>query len=174
MSPRELGGDLDQEDTNTNLQLALNAMQVINEAVGQDIMTVEQEIQALDGVISKSHAKDLREYCQRIEEKIGGEYVRAGEKLVRLDLDKRLKVIGVMDTTVRENLAKVRIILARLRSLRSASSSRSQHSSTSTASGSSGDQGYRPYLELKPPIGWRGGGLARVSVSLEGSGLLLT
>ena len=67
MSPRELGGDLDQEDTNTNLQLALNAMQVINEAVGQDIMTVEQEIQALDGVISDSHAKDLSEYCQRIE-----------------------------------------------------------------------------------------------------------
>ena len=125
MSPRELGGDLDQEDTNTNLQLALNAMQVINEAVGQDIMTVEQEIQALDGVISASHAKYLREYCQRIEEKIGGEYVRAGEKLVRLDLDKRLKGIGVMDTTVRENLANVRIILARLRSLRSASSSRS-------------------------------------------------
>ena len=87
------------------------------EAVDQDIVTVEQEMRTLDGVIPDVHAKDLREYCGKIEKKINGEYVRAGEKLAGLDLNKRLHVVDEMDTTVRENMGKVRIILARLRSI---------------------------------------------------------
>ena len=53
----------------------------------------------LEGFITDSHAKDLRDYCDKIEERM--EFVGAGEKLARLDLDKRLYVVDLMDTTVK-------------------------------------------------------------------------
>ena len=81
------------------------------------------------------------------------EHVCAGEKLATLDLDKRLNVVDVMYATVRENLAKVRITLARLRSIKTASSASLLCSSTSLASCSQGDKIYQPYLEkLKHPV----------------------
>ena len=65
--------------TLAELELAVKAMQHINKPVDRDILTVEQELQALGGVITDSHAGDLRDYCASIEDKVTGEYVRAGQ-----------------------------------------------------------------------------------------------
>ena len=154
VTPAGAGGGLGQTYNNTNLELAVKAMNNIAKSIDLDILTVDQEIQSLDGVITDSHAGDLREYCARIEEKTSGDYVRAGEKLARLDLDRRTNVLDTLDGIVEAKLAKVRDILARLRRLRSGgSSTSSQQRSSSVTSGGSTSQSYKPYLErLKPPI----------------------
>ena len=145
-------GGLSQTYNNTNLELAVKALNNIAKSVDQDLRTVGQEMQALDGVITDSHAADLREYCAKIEDRISGDYVRAGEKLARLDLDRRTDVLDTMDGVVDAKLAAVRDILAKLRRLRSGSAS-SQRSSSSVNLGGSSNQGYKPFLErLKPPV----------------------
>ena len=136
----------------TNLELAVKAVNSLAKAIDTDIFTIEQEVENIGVGVSESQGADLKEYCATVEERVKGEFARAGEKLARLDLNKQTNILDTLDDTTETQLARVRVILAKIRRARS-TSSLSNQSSVSSSSTAANNQNFRPYMEkLKPPV----------------------
>ena len=114
-----MGAGVQQSYTNTNLELATKAVNKIGESIDCDITEMEGGGVAAMGVeVKDCQAADIKEFCVRIEERVIGEFARAGE---RLDLGKRTNVLVSMDQTTKVQLKRIRTILATLRRARSSS-----------------------------------------------------
>ena len=138
---------------NMNLELAVDAFNSIQRCVEKDIQAIDAELLSLGGVITDSHAEELKIYCKWIEEKIRGDYVRAGEKVARLDLDKKTNVRATMSRLIEVKLDEVRKLMAKIRRLLSGNSVSNSQRSDVSASSTVNNTGYKPYLErLKPPV----------------------
>jgi len=145
-------GGIQQNYTDTNLQLATKAVNNIGESINCDIAEMEQEVTAAHGGVNERHAAEIKELCVRLEERILGEFARAGEKLARLDLGRRTNVLDSMDQTTALHLKRIRSVLAALRRTRSATPPDTSGRSSLSSETGSNMPGFRPFLEkLKVP-----------------------
>ena len=145
-------GQTQQNYTDTNLELATKAVNNLGNSINCDIAEIEQEVDAAQGVMNEKHVDDIKELCVRLEERIMGEFARAGEKLARLDLGRRTNVLDSMDQTTTAQLRRIRTILAALRRARSTTPPDTSVRSSTSSTSASHTPGFRPFLEkLKVP-----------------------
>ena len=92
--------------TDTNLQLALMAMNSMSDSIHKDLETAEHEVNVVD--LSHNEAfGDLKAFCSEIEGRVRVDYKEACEKAVRLDTDRITGAIGALADNTKDFLNRL-------------------------------------------------------------------
>ena len=147
------GSDSGNQEGDTDLMLAILAMNTISAAIENDILSAEQEVAAETLNLNDAYLNELRDYCSEIERRVKGEFRDAGEKVARLDTTNSSNCTNALQGNSQNFLDRVRDIQREIRRARS-SPSPSVISSRSLpqADGSSSPGQYQQLTDPRDPL----------------------
>ena len=138
----------------TNLKLAILAMNSISESIDDDIQSIEQEVSVGIAGRGDGYISDLKQFAADIETRVRVEYREAAEQCSRLDISDMNGTCDAMMRNTRNFQSRIRAIQAAIRHSRSstAPSSLRDNNSPITADFPPIDRSYKPFMKrLEPP-----------------------